>query len=89
MQRLRQILAILGIILLVALYLLTIIAAIFDNTNTMSYPECFHCRNDSNSSHTVASESYDSKQKKHDNDKKGNKSFFYSVVSSGVRSSML
>ncbi len=37
MQRLRQILAILGIILLVALYLLTIIAAIFDNTNTMSY----------------------------------------------------
>ena len=37
MQRLRQILAILGIILLVALYLLTIIAAIFDNTYTMSY----------------------------------------------------
>ena len=37
MQRLRQILAILGIILLVALYLLTIIAAIFGNTNTMSY----------------------------------------------------
>ena len=37
MQRLRQILAILGIILLVALYLLTIIAAIFDNTITMSY----------------------------------------------------
>lgn len=37
MQRLRQILAIIGIILLVAMYLLTIFAALLDNTKTMSY----------------------------------------------------
>ena len=37
MQRLRQILAIIGIILLVGMYVLTIFAAVFDNTKTMSY----------------------------------------------------
>ena len=37
MQRLRQILAITGIILLVGMYVLTIFAAVFDNTKTMSY----------------------------------------------------
>ena len=37
MQRLRQILAIIGIILLVGMYVLTIFAAVFDNTKPMSY----------------------------------------------------
>ena len=37
MQRLRQILAIIGIILLVGMYVLTIFAAVCDNTKTMSY----------------------------------------------------
>ena len=37
MQSLRQILAIIGIILLVVMYVLTIFAAVFDNTKTMSY----------------------------------------------------
>ena len=37
MQRLRQILALIGIILLVGMYVLTIFAAVFDNTKTMSY----------------------------------------------------
>lgn len=37
MNKLRQILAIIGIILLVALYGLTLLAAIFDNSKTMAY----------------------------------------------------
>ncbi len=37
MQKLRQILAIIGIVILVALYGLTIFAAIFDPTETMQY----------------------------------------------------
>ena len=37
MKKAKQILAIIGIIILVALYALTLIAAIFDNTKTMSY----------------------------------------------------
>ena len=37
MQRLRQIRAIIGIILLVGMYGLSIFAAVFDNTKTMSY----------------------------------------------------
>jgi cell shape-determining protein MreD len=37
MQKLKQILAIIGIILLVGLYALTLVAAIFDSTATMQY----------------------------------------------------
>ena len=37
MEKGKRILALIGIILLVALYAVTIIAAIFDNTNTMRY----------------------------------------------------
>ncbi len=37
MKKIKQVLAILGIICLVALYVLTLIAAIFDSTKTMSY----------------------------------------------------
>jgi cell shape-determining protein MreD len=37
MQKLKQILALVGIILLVGLYALTLIAAIFDSTATMQY----------------------------------------------------
>ena len=36
MQRLRQILAIIGIILLVGMYVLTIFAAVFDNTKSIA-----------------------------------------------------
>ena len=37
MEKGKRILALIGIILLAALYGLTIVAAIFDNTNTMRY----------------------------------------------------
>ena len=37
MQRIKQILAIIGIILLVGMYVLTLIAALFDSTDTMQY----------------------------------------------------
>ena len=37
MKKGKQILAIIGIVLLVAMYALTIVAAIFDNTKTMQY----------------------------------------------------
>ena len=37
MQRIKQILAIIGIILLVSMYVLTLIAALFDSTDTMQY----------------------------------------------------
>ena len=37
MEKGKRILSLIGIILLVALYAVTIIAAIFDNTNTMRY----------------------------------------------------
>ena len=37
MQRIKQILAMIGIILLVGMYVLTLIAALFDSTDTMQY----------------------------------------------------
>ena len=37
MQRIKQILAIIGILLLVGMYVLTLIAALFDSTDTMQY----------------------------------------------------
>lgn len=37
MKKTRQILALIGIILLVTLYILTIFAAVFDSTKTMTY----------------------------------------------------
>ena len=38
MQRIKQILAIIGIILLVSMYVLTLIAALFDSTDTIELP---------------------------------------------------
>ena len=37
MKKVRQILAILGVIILVALYLLTLFAALFDSSDTMQF----------------------------------------------------
>lgn len=37
MKKVRQILAILGVIILVALYLLTLFAALFDRSDTMQF----------------------------------------------------
>ena len=37
MKKFKQIAALIGIIILVLLYVLTIVAAIFDNSNTMHY----------------------------------------------------